>query len=184
MNAAQRLFLDQGTATTTVEQITAAADVAKGTFYLYFSSKEDVQAALGDRFAELLLARIRTAVDEQPERDWRGRLAAWARSGMTGYLDLIRLHDIAFFGGHRPPRQGMVDNIIIDHLLELLRGGAAAGAWTLDDPQLTAVFLFSGLHGVVDEAVGMNKRINRSQLAQRLERLCLGAVGSVAATKA
>ena len=39
MNAAQRLFLEQGVATTTIEQITMGADVAKGTFYLHFSSK-------------------------------------------------------------------------------------------------------------------------------------------------
>src|ERR1035438_2043651 len=42
MNAAERLFLSEGVAATTIEQITSAAAVAKGTFYLYFSSKDDV----------------------------------------------------------------------------------------------------------------------------------------------
>jgi AcrR family transcriptional regulator len=52
MNSAQHLFLKSGVGPTTIEQITSGAKVAKGTFYLYFSSKEAVLAALGDRFAE------------------------------------------------------------------------------------------------------------------------------------
>jgi AcrR family transcriptional regulator len=46
MTAAQRLFLKFGVGSTTIEQITSDADVAKGTFYLYFASKEDVLEAL------------------------------------------------------------------------------------------------------------------------------------------
>ena len=49
-----------------IEHITSAAGVAKGTFYLYFSSKDDVLAALADRFAQKLLERIKTAVAEKP----------------------------------------------------------------------------------------------------------------------
>jgi AcrR family transcriptional regulator len=36
MDSALRLFLEQGVAPTTIEQITAGASVAKGTFYLHF----------------------------------------------------------------------------------------------------------------------------------------------------
>ncbi len=38
MNAALTLFLANGVAPTTIEQITAGADVAKGTFYLHVAS--------------------------------------------------------------------------------------------------------------------------------------------------
>ncbi|MGC9947847.1 MAG: hypothetical protein ABSF64_15890 [Bryobacteraceae bacterium] len=66
---------------------------------------------------------------------------------------------------------------MIDHLSGLLRAGVRAGAWRIDDPRFTAVFLFSGLHGVVDDAYSKRKRVNRSRLALRLERLCLRAAG-------
>jgi AcrR family transcriptional regulator len=181
MNAAQRLFLDHGVAPTTIEQITSAAGVAKGTFYLYFSSKEDVLAALGDRFARELFARIKTAVAAKPNVRWNEKLATWARTAVAGYLDSMPLHDIVFGFDHgpRPPtREGLTDNIVINHLSGLLQAGAEARAWSIDDPQITAVFLFSALHGAVDYAYTKEKRLNRNRLAHRMERLFFRVVGS------
>jgi AcrR family transcriptional regulator len=178
MDAAQRLFLRHGVAATAIEQITGAAGVAKGTFYLYFSSKEEVRAALGERFARQLLARIEAATAELPAGDWASRLAAWARAAVAGYLDAIRLHDTLFSGSGPPPtHEGRTDNIVIDHLAALLRAGASAGAWSASDPRFTALFLFSGLHGVVDAAQGDGRRVDRDLLTHRLEQICFRAVG-------
>jgi len=177
MNAARRLFLEQGVGPTTIEQITSRADVAKGTFYLYFSSKEDVLAALADRYGDDLLVSIKAAIAQRANDDWRGKLAAWATATISAYLDSIGLHDILFYGSRPHTREGLVDNVIIDHLYELLQAGVDVGAWSLDDARFTAVFLFNGLHGVVDDAHTREKRINRARLAHRLERLCFRAVG-------
>ena len=177
MNAAQRLFLAQGVGPTTIQQITAGAAVAKGTFYLYFKSKEDVRAALGERFAQKHLAGVRHAIAARRDDDWKGKLATWAEACAAGYLDAIRLHDILFYESRAPTREGLVDNIVIDHLEALLQGGIAAGAWTLDDPRFTAVFLFSGLHGIVDDAYAKEKRIARGPLVAKLQAACLRAAG-------
>jgi len=177
MQAARRLFLKKGVASTTIEQITSRAKVAKGTFYLYFSSKEDALAALAGRYGDELLGQIKAAIAERPDADWKGKLAVWARASVAAYLDSIRLHDILFYGARPPAREGLVDNVIIDHLFDLLKAGASAGAWSIDDARFTAVFLFSGLHGVVDDAHTKEKRVNRGRLAYRLERFCFRAVG-------
>jgi AcrR family transcriptional regulator len=47
-NAAVRLFAEKGFAETTVEDITNAADVGKGTFFNYFPSKEHILIAFSD----------------------------------------------------------------------------------------------------------------------------------------
>jgi len=177
MNAAQRLFLKHGVGPTTIEQITSGAAVAKGTFYLYFSSKEDILAALADRFAQELLARIKAAVEEKSKENWSGKLAAWATAAVNGYLDSIQLHDILFYGSRPSTREGMVDNIVIDYLAEMLQAGITAEAWRIGDPRFTAVFLFSGLHAAVDQAFIEESRVNRSQLVHNLKELCFRAVG-------
>jgi AcrR family transcriptional regulator len=177
MNAAQHLFVEHGVGPTTIEQITSTANVAKGTFYLYFSSKDEILAALGDRFAHQHLARIGAALAERADDDWNGKLETWAAASAAFYLDSIRLHDVLFYAVRSPTREGLVDNIVIDHLAGLLQSGAAAGAWTIDDCRFTAVFIFSGLHGVVDDAYLKERRVNRNRLLHRAERLCLRAVG-------
>jgi AcrR family transcriptional regulator len=177
MNAAKSLFLEHGVASTTIDQITSTADVAKGTFYLYFSSKEDILAALGERYGQERLALVKAKTAEVPPQDWEGKLKAWARACVFAYLDSIRLHDILFYGSRPPTREGLVDNVEIDHLRELLQAGVDAAAWKIDDSRFTAVFLFSGLHGIVDDAHTKEKRVNRERLVQRLEKLCFRAVG-------
>lgn len=177
MDAAERLFLKQGVAPTTIEQITDSAGVAKGTFYLYFSSKEDILRALGDRFGEQHLDTIKAALSNVPAEDWRAKLNAWVSACLNGYLDSIELHDVLFYGFRPPTREGLVRNGVIDHLAELLCEGISAGAWTIEDPQLTAVFLFSGLHAVVDDAYLKEKKIHRARLVQKARELILRAMG-------
>src|SRR5712691_9027754 len=58
--AALNLFGQKGFAETTVEDITNAADVGKGTFFNYFPSKEHILIA----FSEMQLAKLRSAVDD------------------------------------------------------------------------------------------------------------------------
>ena len=177
MDAAQRLFLKQGVASTTIDQIASGADIAKGTFYLHFSSKEELLAALGEQFAERHLTHITAGIATIPATDWVAKLATWAEASMTFYLDKIRLHDMLFYESRSPTRQGLVDNVVIDHLSRLLEGGRAAEAWSIDDARFTAVFLFSGMHAIVDDAYLKERRIVRSRLIKRMQRICHRAVG-------
>jgi AcrR family transcriptional regulator len=59
LRAALDLFAKQGYSSTTVEQITDAADVGKGTFFNYFPSKEYVMAGFG----EMQLAKVEHALE-------------------------------------------------------------------------------------------------------------------------
>jgi len=54
LKVAVDLFLAQGYEKTTVEQITAKADVAKGTFFNHFPTKEAVLCFLGEMRVEML----------------------------------------------------------------------------------------------------------------------------------
>jgi AcrR family transcriptional regulator len=56
--AALELFRAHGYEQTTVQEIADAADVAKGTFFNYFATKEHVLAAYHGRMAEEILAAI------------------------------------------------------------------------------------------------------------------------------
>jgi AcrR family transcriptional regulator len=149
MNAAERLFIEHGVAATTVEQITSGAGVAKGSFYLHFTAKEDVVAGLRLRFADRIGDTIASAVGRVAEDDWSARLAAWVTGCAEGYAAFAPLHDTIFHDVPPPTRAGLADNPLIDDLTRLLVAGDAAGAWRLDDARFTAIFLFNALHGVI-----------------------------------
>src|SRR2546428_4488305 len=57
--AAFALFAKKGSAETTVEDITEAADVGKGTFFNYFPSKDHILLAFG----EMQLAKLEAAIE-------------------------------------------------------------------------------------------------------------------------
>ena len=177
MDAAVKLFIEKGVAPTTIEQITAGARVAKGTFYLHFNSKEDVLAALRERFVRGLLEGIERAVEERPADDWPGKLAAWAKASIECHFDALSLHDIVFHEFPAHSREEHSDNVLVAHLAGLLDGGTAAGAWHVEDSRFTAVFLFHGFHGIVDDALVMEKRVNRPRLAKKLTAGFFQAVG-------
>ena len=69
MRAALRLIAERGLAATTIEQITEAADVGKGTFFNYFPTKEHVLLAFGDT----RIKKINAALEEARE----GSLPMW-----------------------------------------------------------------------------------------------------------
>jgi len=60
LRAALELFARQGIFSTTIKQITEAADVGKGTFFNYFPSKEHILAGFG----EVQAGKVRAALEE------------------------------------------------------------------------------------------------------------------------
>lgn len=177
LDAAARLFIAQGVEETTVEEITLAAGVAKGTFYLHFASKPEIVIALRERFIEGFRARIRTALDSCGQEDWPERLNAWVASAVGAYLDGYELHDVVFHDYRPHFRQMKGENIVVTDLAMMLTAGARAAAWKLDDPRLTAIVLFQGLHGAVDDAIANDEK-DGDRLSAHLSELFLRMLGT------
>jgi AcrR family transcriptional regulator len=76
--SALQLFADRGFSNVTVEDITEAADVGKGTFFNYFESKDHVLSVM----AEIQLARVRDAA----------KVAALGKATIQRVLHQLFLH--------------------------------------------------------------------------------------------
>ncbi len=93
LEAAFKLFVDQGFGSTTVDQITEVADIGKGTFYNYFPSKEaalyEFMEDIGRQRGEKIWAGILSL------QDTRQRLAKafqTATSWFEEYPELLRVY--------------------------------------------------------------------------------------------
>ena len=107
--AALELFAQKSFAETTVEDITTAADVGKGTFFNYFPSKDHILLAFG----EMQFARLREAVDEArrtnlPVRQFQLSLTRLMTKEPIRNPDVVRALLLAFLSNPEV-RQAMMD---------------------------------------------------------------------------
>ncbi len=116
-------------------------------------------------------------MDGRRADDYKGRLRAWLEAAVGGYLDRTALHDVVFHQFRADAAYPKHENSTVDQLAQFLERGVKAGAWTMESPRLTAVMLFSGLHGVLDAALEQTAKVNQKRLVQSLELFFLRAVG-------
>lgn len=95
--AALSTFVEAGLGATTIEMITEKADLGKGTFYQYFSTKEELLAHLVKGAVDRLLARISKTVGNAP--DLRSAIEAVVNAHLD-YFQTNREEFILFFQGH------------------------------------------------------------------------------------
>lgn len=63
IDAAQKVFFEKGLLLSTMDEIAETAELAKGTLYLYYKSKEDLYLAVMMRGLSLLHTMMRKAID-------------------------------------------------------------------------------------------------------------------------
>lgn len=178
LDAAEQLFLDQGLTATSVDDIVSRADVAKGTFYLHFASKEAIVLGLQDRFLERCHAHIEKALARKKPDDHRGRLRAWIQASVEVFVEQFRLHEIVFHE-FRPEedKHEKIDNRVFGSFIELLRQGTLAGAFDLADPELSGMMLLHGFHGATHWLEPSQDAAARRQVMKALETFALRVVG-------
>ena len=99
LEAARQVFFDKGLQVATVEDVAVQAEIAKGTVYLYFSSKEELIAQLLLQGLDLLLESLDAAFDEGVKRTASERLHRLAEAYLEfagarpNYFRLIMAYD-------------------------------------------------------------------------------------------
>ncbi|MBC8797800.1 TetR/AcrR family transcriptional regulator [Shewanella algae] len=167
MDAAQKLFIEKGFEATTVSDIVREAKVAKGTFYHYFNAKPEILSALRQRFSRHFVEQVQLAMDACDSDDWPTRLDVWCRASVNAYLAGIELHDLLFHDNYYHGHGNSERDRVLAQIIELLRSGKRHGAWQLERPELSAIILYHGMHGAVDNAMH-NGIKDRQAMAKQL----------------
>ncbi len=156
VEAALASFMEHGVAGTSVDDIVRAAGVAKGTFYLYFDSKDQIVDAVATRMVDQVgdaveAAAVAAGLDAVARVLSLG--AAMAEVGRSPHeLDLIEIF-------HRPENRAVHDRMaeaIIGRLAPALErivdDGIADGSFRAQNAGWAAAFVlgsYSRLHDVV-----------------------------------
>jgi AcrR family transcriptional regulator len=152
VSAAARVFAERGVSATSVADIVHAAGVAQGTFYLYFSSKNDVILAVVDGVAEQMLTAF-SSILQTPGGAPAERLRALGRR-FAALRQEQSLTDVAEFI-HRPENLSLHDRFaeqflprLVPLLEELISDGVADGSFDVPDVTGAAWFILGGLRSI------------------------------------
>jgi AcrR family transcriptional regulator len=177
LDAAEAAFVEAGIAAVSVADITTRAGVAKGTFYVHFSSRDDLLVALRVRLAEAAATQLAALPIPSDAGGWPEALDALV-DGTLGFLAAHwSIHEIL---AHQPHahEDGRGEEIVVDRLRErlrkVLRAGVESGALEAADVAVAADLLFDLLHAAGHRARGA--RPEASVVAAVTRRMVRGAL--------
>jgi AcrR family transcriptional regulator len=175
MDAGLRVFCDKGMRDATVSDITSAADVAKGTFYLYFDSKEHLLAALKERFVEELITEALSLFGQVGQGDW------WELTDRTieAMVDFPLQHEdelkVFYFQTPTSPETKDIlaecDRRVWELATRSIRVGIEAGVFRVTDPELAALFIHEAVDGTVRQKLLYGIDVDRDRLVAAAKEL-------------
>lgn len=179
LQAARRLFVEEGYEETRPQDIARAADVATGTFYVHFPDKRAAFLAFSDEVADELLAfihsrRLGTSGFEAPLR--RSLEALLDYSDANPGLLRATAADAAVGAAHLPPGAGVRERLAND-LAERLRAAMQRGEVPGDfDAELIAHGVVGFVHYALAHAA--NEHPHRPAMLRNIERFLTRALSA------
>jgi AcrR family transcriptional regulator len=171
LEAAEAVFVERGIASATIDEITARAGVAKGTFYLYFKSKDDVVAALQRRLWAGHVALASAAADHLLDGDW------WAT--VDEFIERVIDYDLEHREWHRLAGQSAgsldadeeVEGEIVGLVTAAIEVGIRRGVCHATDPEMTATLLYRAVQGASHQWCLAEEAPDRERLLASLREL-------------
>ena len=136
LDTAQKLFMEQGFDQTSISQILEATQIARGTLYYYFSSKEEIMDAIIERTIERAFTASQAFADNREltvlER-LVGSMAALNLNHQEGEKVLLHLNQPQNALLHEKTNQILLERAP-QILLPIIQDGIAAGDMKTDYP--------------------------------------------------
>jgi AcrR family transcriptional regulator len=174
VEAAQRLLARDGSAVR-VDDVVAEAGAAKGTFYHYFPTWDDLLESLRDATMSDFDRRYPLPTERDGPIDWVDLMGRLSEVFVDFTLGQEKLHEVLFHGDfarRRPPGDNAVDR-----LTAIIRAAQEAGDFAELDPEPTARLVFALVHDAAD-AVSEGADRNRTLAALKtMLRRALAAHG-------
>ncbi|WP_447878399.1 TetR/AcrR family transcriptional regulator [Serratia fonticola] len=146
LQAASELFQEIGYESTSVDSIVRSAGIAKGTFYYYFKSKDEVLAALAQQLCAEMVARSQIIADDPQLGAIEKFCAIIAAQNQTVEAGQALVEDL-----HRPENRALHEHSNIETVLAfgpilatVVEQGNQEGVFQVDDPLSTVQFILAG----------------------------------------
>lgn len=174
MDAAVRVFVEKGISRTTVSDITQAAGVAKGTFYLYFTSKENLLGALKERFVDDIMAQATAHYERVGREDWWALADSIIESFTDFMLERKDMIHLIVQEGITPESSELFAECEarVDAMFAAgIQAGIEAGVFRSSDPELLARFIHHAFDGSLTHGILYGPPIDRDRFVTAAKEL-------------
>jgi len=145
VEAAERLLQTRG-AQVRVEDVVREAGVAKGTFFLYFPSWDDLLETIRQRLVAEFDTTYPLPTEAEGPVDWPA-VVDWQAAAFIDFASARQGIGQAIFHSDFAERRPLADHAVV-RLTAIIRAGQEAGAFGPVDPEATARVVY----GAIDEA--------------------------------
>lgn len=173
LDAAEAVLVDHGLVGATIDHITSRAGVAKGTFYLYFRSKDEVVGALQQRHWDALMqAAVDAAAQLDVNADWWKVVDSFIETVIDFDLQHRAWHRLVAQGWTAPDGAGVTpknEQQMIDLFADRIAEGAQRGLFDAGDTQLTANLLYRAIQGTSHQLCQSEEPIDRDRVVAAIK---------------
>lgn len=180
LDAAVRVFTKKGVRATTVAEICAAAGVAKGTFYLYFESREHLLAALRELMVDQALERAASYYERVGKEDIWALVDGMTESMIELLYDQKDMIQAVTADGMTPETAeafAECDRKLNALVADGIRRGIEMGEFEVENPEATAALLNNASEGAVVEAILYDSGLTKEEIIAAAKEMARKALG-------
>lgn len=185
IDAAEKIFFSKGVNNATMDEVAKAAELSKGTLYLYFSSKEELHWAITKRGFIILDEYLKTAVSD--ENSGFQNLVALGEAYIKysedhyNYFDSMLMFDVTDMDSLPETVKVIKENFFTDspmvYIISCIKDGIKEGQIRQDIPvNILAINLWAQLMGILQITARKSKifkkcNIDRDELLSAFFKL-------------
>ncbi|MFF0465245.1 TetR/AcrR family transcriptional regulator [Streptomyces mexicanus] len=156
LRAAERVFGTTGFERATISELAEAAEIGKGTFYLYFESKDHLLGALWERYVDAIVSTAQEILSEN--HAWWPTIDRVMSALIAHAVKNAELHRIVYGSANAKALElcRQANQRVIDLMCDFVEQGTRAGAFQALDTRLAFRMAYHAADGLLDDLIAQS----------------------------
>ncbi|GIF15663.1 TetR/AcrR family transcriptional regulator [Actinoplanes teichomyceticus] len=179
MRAGLEVFRSIGFAEATIADITSAAGMGKGSFYLYFETKDHVLGALWEEYVNKFVATTEEILARGGA--WWPTIDELLTALIDHAVEHAELHRLVYGSANAKALElcRASNARVIDLICEFVTRGAAAGAFRTRQPAWTFRMIYHAADGLLDDLIAGGAPLDTAEITRSVLELAHRSLGDV-----
>lgn len=181
LDICEKLFYLKGYTGTTIAEIIKEAGIAKGTFYYYFKSKEDIMDAVIKRYVKSECDKIKDALSDDLRAIDKLRVLFETTQSNEDKNHKSRMINIVHRLDAELYVRSMAESIngIMPILVKIIEQGIQEGVFKIEHPLTTAQFILAGFQFLLNDGFYPTSEVEALKRFNEFIEICEDLLGSV-----